>query len=58
MNKVSTTVYLGADQAEALADIQRKTGIPRSVMIRRGVDLAIDWYEQWLEEREDMESKR
>ena len=42
--KVSTTIYLTREQDEALEQLSRATDIPKAVMIRRGVDLALDWY--------------
>ena len=37
----STTVYLYREQARALRKITQQTGIPMSVIIRRGIDMAI-----------------
>ena len=36
--KVSTTVYLEPEQAEALKALTERTGVPMSVWVRRGLD--------------------
>lgn len=39
--KVSTTVYLSVEQVDALEKVSKKTHIPQSVIIRRGVSMAL-----------------
>jgi hypothetical protein len=39
---VGTTVYLTVDQRKKLKKITKALGIPMSVLIRRGVDKAVD----------------
>ena len=39
--RVSTTVYLDAEQAEALSALSKATRVPQSVIIRDGVDAGI-----------------
>jgi predicted transcriptional regulator len=46
MRKVSTTVYLDDDQYRALVILSRKTSIPQAVIVRKGVDLALAWFEE------------
>lgn len=45
--KMATTVYLTESQWDALADLSKRTGVPQAVMIREGVDLAL---EKWKRE--------
>lgn len=46
MNRLtSTTVYLALDQAHDLAKASRKLGVSRSALIRKGIDMVIDWAE-------------
>lgn len=40
-HKVSTTVYLERRQTEALRELSKRTGVPQSEYIRRGVDLIL-----------------
>ena len=42
--KHSTTVYLTEDQLDALDDLSRELRIPKAVMIRDGVAVAIKQY--------------
>lgn len=42
----ATTVYLHPDQLEKLKQFSRSSGIPMAVFMRRGIDLAI---EEWQE---------
>ena len=42
--KYSTTVYLTEDQLDALDDLSRELRIPKAVMIRDGVAVAIKQY--------------
>lgn len=44
--KFSTTVYLEPGQHTALMELSKKNDVPMAVMIRRGVKLAIDYYEE------------
>lgn len=39
--KISTTVYLTAEQVEALAALQAETGVPTALRIRDGVDMVL-----------------
>lgn len=41
----STTVYLSDDQHEVLKKISRDTGVPMAAMVRKGIDLAIAYFE-------------
>lgn len=49
--KVSTTMYLEAAQMEALQDLSRRTMVPMSVIVRSGVDLAIEHWKRIAAER-------
>lgn len=41
----STTVYLAVDQLAALKKLSSTLETPQSVLIRHGVDMAIEWGE-------------
>jgi predicted transcriptional regulator len=47
------TINIDADQKRALHKLSEKSGVPMSVMLRKGVDLALAWYE----EREELIEK-
>ena len=39
-----TSVYLGADQLEEMRAVTETSGVPMSVIVRRGVDLGLELY--------------
>jgi hypothetical protein len=43
-NKIKISTYIHPKQLAALKSISAKTGIPQSVIIRKGLDLAIKVY--------------
>ena len=51
--RYSTTVYLDPDQHKALKRLSEKTDVPIAAIVRRGVDLALAWFE----EREELLEK-
>ena len=46
--KVSTTVYLTAEQVRALKDLHERTRVPIAEFIRMGIDLILDKYTDQL----------
>ena len=44
--KVSTTIYLDEDQVADLKRICQKLDVPQASLVRKGIDLAIDWGEE------------
>lgn len=42
MRSISTTVYMHEEQRKALRELSIKTGIPIAVMVRAGIDIAIE----------------
>lgn len=46
--KVSTTVYLTAEQSEKLKLLNEKTKVPIAAYIREGIDLVLDRYKNQL----------
>lgn len=46
--KVSTTVYLEPEQVEQLAELSKRTKVPQSVYIRRGVNMILDLHKEEL----------
>jgi hypothetical protein len=43
-NKIQLMTYVTPAQAKALKALSAKTGIPQSVMVRAGIDIAIKKY--------------
>ena len=52
MRKVSTTVYLDAELLEELKELSRRLEIPMAAIVRRGIVLAMNEYEDEHNERE------
>lgn len=48
-NLKSTTVYLQRDQWRELKKLSEKLEISMAVMIRRGIDVSIEYYKEKLE---------
>jgi hypothetical protein len=46
--KVSTTVYLTAEQVSALKDLHERTRVPIAEYIRMGIDLILEKYSDQL----------
>ena len=46
--KVSTTVYLTAEQVRALKDLHERTRVPIAEFIRMGIDMVLDKYTDQL----------
>lgn len=46
--KVATTVYLTAEQDMRLKELNQRTKIPVAELVRQGVDLVLERYEQGL----------
>ena len=46
--KVSTTVYITAEQSEKLKQLNLKTKVPVAEYIREGIDLVLERYENRL----------
>lgn len=46
--KVSTTVYITAEQSEQLKQLNLKTKVPVAEYIREGIDLVLERYESKL----------
>lgn len=53
MSKTQSTVYLDEEQRERLRELSKKNWIPMAAMIRKGVDLAIDYFEELEEMKRD-----
>jgi predicted DNA-binding protein len=47
-NKISTTVYITADQNERLKLLSQKTRIPVASFIREGIDLVLERHKKHL----------
>jgi len=43
-NKIKMALYFGAEQVETLRAISKRTDIPMSVLVRKGIDLVIAKY--------------
>ena len=43
--KIITSVYLDAAQRRRLVDLSEKTKVPKSVYIRQGIDMVLDYHE-------------
>lgn len=46
--KISTTVYLTAEQVRALKDLHERTRVPIAEYIRMGIDLVLERYSDQL----------
>ena len=46
--KVSTTVYITAEQADLLKQLNRKTKVPVSEYVREGIDLVLERYKKLM----------
>jgi predicted DNA-binding protein len=46
--KITTTIYITADQERKLKQLSQRTKIPVSVYIREGIDLVLGRYEHVL----------
>ena len=46
--KISTTVYLTADQVRALKDLHERTKVPIAEFIRMGIDAILEKYSEHL----------
>ena len=46
--KVSTTVYITAEQSEKLKQLNEKTKVPVAEYIREGIDLVLERYQNRL----------
>lgn len=46
---ISTTIYLNEDQIADIARISQKLNVPKAYLIRKGIDLAINWGEERIE---------
>ena len=42
----TTSVYIDDDQLKTLRALSKELEVTMAAMIRRGIDLAIDWYEE------------
>ncbi len=49
MRKISTSVYLDIDQCDALEEVSRKANVSKAEIIRRGIDLALNEFEDKIE---------
>ena len=47
-NKISTTVYITAEQNERLKQLSQKTRIPVASFIREGIDLVLERHKKHL----------
>lgn len=47
-NKVSTTVYITAEQNELLKQLSQKTRVPVAAYIREGIDMVIERHKEHL----------
>ncbi|MBI4509424.1 MAG: ribbon-helix-helix domain-containing protein [Deltaproteobacteria bacterium] len=47
-NKVSTTVYITAEQNEKLKELHARTKVPVAEFIRQGIDLVLERYREHL----------
>jgi predicted DNA-binding protein len=43
-NKISTTIYITAEQDERLKELSRRTKVPVAVYIREGIDVVLKQY--------------
>jgi predicted DNA-binding protein len=46
--KITTTIYITADQERKLKELSQRTKVPVSVYIREGIDLVLGRYEHVL----------
>ena len=53
-NKISTTVYITAEQNERLKLLHDKTKVPVAEYIRQGIDLVLDKYRDQLPGQVDL----
>ena len=47
-SKISTTIYITAEQAERLKQLHARTKVPVAEYIRQGIDLILDKYKEHL----------
>jgi hypothetical protein len=47
-NKISTTVYITAEQNDRLKQLHHKTKVPVAEYIRQGIDLVLEKYKEHL----------
>jgi len=47
-NKISTTIYITAEQAERLKQLHQKTKVAVAEYVRQGIDLVLEKYKDQL----------
>ena len=47
-SKISTTIYITAEQAERLKQLHARTKVPVAEYIRQGIDLILEKYKEHL----------
>jgi predicted DNA-binding protein len=55
--KISTTVYITAEQSEKLKQLNQKTKVPVAEYIREGIDLVLERYKNQLPGQMSLEQK-
>lgn len=57
-NKISTTVYITAEQNERLKALSQKTRIPVASFIREGIDLVLERHKRLLPGQMSFEERK